>query len=115
MTNKLESRSNRRLDLRRRPKNAAKATCRKGTLDLGANIIVAILDISETGVRLVVKEHLASNQEVAVTLDSPSHQRALRVVGLVAWCVQTHDGNFCVGIRLNKRLPYADVERICVR
>jgi hypothetical protein len=112
MTEKLESRPNRRLERRRRPKNLTKATCRKGTLDLGSNIILAILDIAETGVRLVIREQLAPNQEVAVTLESPGHLRPLRVVGQVAWCVQTHDGNFCVGIRLSKRLPYADVDKL---
>ena len=49
MTEKLESRPNRRLERRRGPKRLTKATCRKGTLDLGPNIILAILDIAETG------------------------------------------------------------------
>jgi PilZ domain len=102
----------RRLDKRFRPKNMTKVTCRKGTLDLGANIILGILDLAETGVRLLVREQLAANQEVAVTLECPSDKRPLRVIGFVAWCVPTKDDKFCLGVRFSKRLRYAEVARL---
>jgi len=112
MTQEPDLRPERRLERRRRPKGWTKATCRKGTLDLGNNIIHGILDVTETGIRLLVREQLAHDQEVAVTLESPSNARPLRVVGNVVWCLQTLDNNFCVGIRFSKRLRYIEVTKL---
>jgi hypothetical protein len=103
---------NRRLDRRANARPSVKVICRKGTLDLGANIAVAVLDVSETGVRLIVKEPLKVDQEVTVALE-PSHGRgAERRVARVAWCVESSEQKYVVGARFDKRLPYADWQKL---
>ena len=103
---------NRRITLRRRPKRTVKTTCRKGTLDLGLNLAVTVLDVSETGVRLVTKEALDVDQQVAVTLEGAHHKRPLRYTAKVVWCMETADHQFCVGLCLEKRLPYGELIRL---
>jgi PilZ domain len=112
MTQKTDSGRERRVDRRVRPKASTKATCRKGTLDLGGNIMLGVLDVAETGVRVLLREQLANDQEVAVTLEGPGHSRPLRAVGNVVWCLQTRDSDYCAGIRFRKRLSFSDITRL---
>ncbi len=46
-----------------------RVTCRKGALDLGPNLAVELLKMSETGIRVVVRDALAVGQEVPVGLE----------------------------------------------
>src|SRR5438128_2163012 len=55
---------NRRHSRRQPPKGSVRAFCRKGTLGLGPNIAVRLLDLSEGGAQLVVSEELQPGQEV---------------------------------------------------
>jgi PilZ domain len=112
MTQQSAVRPNRRLSTRHRPKGCTKAACRKGTLDLGKDSALAILDIGENGMRLLVHERLNKDQEVAVTLEGHNHPRPLRVIGRVAWCLETVHRTFCVGVEFNKRLPYIELTRL---
>jgi hypothetical protein len=103
---------NRRMHLRRRPKGSAKATCRRGALDLGTNLAVRVLDVSEGGARLVVRETIDLLKEVTVTLEGPQHLRPLRIVGRVIWCVSTATSEHCIGIQFDKRLLYMDLQKL---
>src|SRR5260370_9951102 len=100
---------NRRLSLRRRPKVRINVTCRKGSMDLGANLAVALLDVSESGASLLVKEAMPVNQEASVSLESPNHTRPLLRVGTVMWSLPTAGGGHCAGINFQKYLPYKDL------
>ena len=99
---------NRRLAQRRPAKNRVKIVCRRGALDLGPNLAVAILDVSETGARFIVKDALQTGRDVSISLEGQSTLRPIPRVGSVAWCVPAADGNFCVGVNFQKRLPYRD-------
>ena len=57
---------NRRLSRRQAPKGSTKATCHKGLFGLGRDVAVAVLDISQYGAQLVVKEALKPRQPVEV-------------------------------------------------
>lgn len=87
-------------------------TCRKGTLDLGANLAVKLLDISESGLRLLVKSDLQPGDEVSLNLEGPLHLRPLTCVGKVVWAVPTADGQCCIGIRLDKFIKYQDLQKL---
>ena len=76
---------NRRNERRCPPKRSVKVTCRKGALGLGPNLALSLLDVSETGVRLIVKEELKARQEVEITLLGIGQQRPLQVMGAVVW------------------------------
>ena len=97
---------NRRLNNRRPPRSGVKVTCRKGATGLGPNIARSLLDVSESGVRLLVGEVLPEKREVEVCLQAAGQAREVRVTGRVAWCVPC-DGGACVGIQFDKRLDYA--------
>ena len=99
---------NRRLSRRRPAKSRVKVVCRRGALDLGPDLAVALLDLAETGARLVVKDALLPGREVSLSLAGQSTLRPIPRVGNVAWCVPAADGTFCVGVSFQKRLPYRD-------
>jgi len=103
---------NRRIFLRRAPKRRPKLCCYKGALDLGANLAMALLDVSESGVRLTLKSALEPGQEVNLAFEGIGHRRPLKSNGKVVWCVPAQDGSFCVGIRLDKYLPYQEISKL---
>jgi hypothetical protein len=103
---------NRRIHLRRRPKGCAKSACRRGSIDLGPNLAVRVLDVAEGGIRLVVRENIDREQEVTLTLEGLQHSRPLRIFGRVIWCVSTATNEHCIGIQFDKRLPYIDLQRL---
>src|SRR5205809_965252 len=78
---------NRRSSLRFRARGGSKSICRKGALGLGANIALALLDVSETGARLRVKEALRPGQEVEVSLQGPGGGRETKMLGQVVWSI----------------------------
>ncbi len=55
--------------IRRKPaKRGVRAQCRRGQLGLGADIAVAIIDVSDSGLCLVVSAALAKGEEAEVIL-----------------------------------------------
>jgi hypothetical protein len=103
---------NRRLCVRRPSKRTVKSTCRKGLFDFGTNLALTILDVSESGICMLVKERLDHNQQVTFTLEGVSHRRPLRHTARVIWCMETADQKFCVGCRFDKRLPWAEMGKL---
>jgi hypothetical protein len=103
---------NRRVFPRRAPKRKPKISCYKGALDLGTNLALSLLDISESGVRLLIKSGLDPGQEVNLSLEGITHKRPLKATGKIVWCVAAQDGSFCVGIRLEKYLPYQEISKL---
>jgi hypothetical protein len=95
-----------RLSRRRLPKSRVKAYLRLGGLDLGPNVGLSLIDLSETGVCMVVKEAVPAGREVTVGLEGQSHARPIVRVGNVVWCKPAEGGAFTVGITFEKRLPY---------
>lgn len=97
---------NRRSAPRRSPKNSTRVLCRKGALGLGANMAVSVLDVSETGIRLLVKAGFKEKQEIEVLLSGAGQTQHATLLANVVWCVPAADGNFCIGARFQKPLPY---------
>lgn len=103
---------NRRLSPRRSAKQSVKTVCSKGAFGLGPNIALALLDISETGARLIIKEARKPLQELEVCFLPPGHTREFKMPSRVVWCVPTADGNFCIGVQFDKYLNYAALQEI---
>ena len=55
---------------------------------------------------------LEERHEVQVTLAGQGVQRPIKLPGDVIWCVATAEGTFCVGVRFQRRLTYADLQRL---
>jgi PilZ domain-containing protein len=103
---------NRRLSRRLPAQRGIKAVCRRGSLDLGKDLALSVLDLSEDGICLLLQETLRAGEEVCLTLTSTAYTRPLKRLGSVAWLVPAADGAFCAGVRLHKRLSYADLSRL---
>ncbi len=102
---------NRRRSRRAPLKQMVRIEARKGTLGLGKNLAAAALDLSETGIRLILAETVSPGQEVEVLLGGMGHAKPTRRVGRVVWAVATADRQVCVGIAFDKPLPFVDVQR----
>src|SRR5262245_47008801 len=84
---KLIKKTDRRSSGRRGARRNTRAACRAGKIGMGRNIAVEVLDVSETGIRLRVKQECADNAEVQVQLGSPGLPRSITVTGKVVWCI----------------------------
>jgi hypothetical protein len=104
--------SERRNSCRRQPKQTAKITCRAGTLGLGPNIAVGFLDVSESGIQLIVKTALAPGGEVEIGLQPLGSNKPTALPARVMWSLPLADGNHCIGARFEKRLPYPFLQEI---
>jgi hypothetical protein len=98
--------TNGRGSLRRSPRGKIKIWCRRGALDLGPNLALSVLDISETGVRLILREPLRLGQEVSITLEGAGGVKPAKRLGKVVWSVPSADGSHCTGVSFEKRLDY---------
>ena|SRR5262245_30445952 len=103
----LPQQKNRRIAARRLPRGGSKIICATGKYGLGPNVGVSVLDVSETGIRLVVKAALPVGGEVEIGLESPVDRKPTPMPAQVVWCMPLADGNFCVGARFERLLKYA--------
>ena len=97
---------NRRRAPRRKPKKSSRVFCYSGRYGLGPNVAVTLLDVSETGVRLVLKVPLAVGDEVEIGLDGIGERRPSKAAAQVVWCIPLADGNHCIGARFDKPLRW---------
>jgi len=105
---KTQKSPNRRSDQRLSPKRKIKLICRN-CLDLGPNLALGLLDISETGLGLRLKSALEKGVEVTITLEGAILVKGISRSARVVWCYPTNnDAEFLVGVTFEKRLPYAE-------
>src|SRR5262249_43671521 len=111
MTQPQTARREKRLARRRSPKGGTKARCYKSTLGLGPDVALAVLDISETGARLLLRAPVKPGQEVEVDLEHIAY-RPVKVQAQVIWAIPTADGHYCVGTRFDRPISYADLRSL---
>ena len=100
---------NRRADRRRPPRGNIKVTCIKGSLGLGKNIGVSVVDISEAGIRVVLQAPLQKGQDMEVSLLAPGVGQTCKALAKVVWCKQLEDGTYWVGAQFHRRLRYREL------
>jgi hypothetical protein len=103
---------NRRRAPRRKPRGFVKLECRKGSIGLGSNLATTLLDVSETGARLVTHQELAIQQEVEIIFLGYGLRQKVRQLANVRWQLKLDDGKFCLGVEFQKRMTYADWQMI---
>jgi hypothetical protein len=99
-------RKNKRASRRQPAKGSTRAVAYGNALGLGRNIASAVLDVSETGARLLLTKRLADGAEFEVNFEGPG-SRPVKMLALVVWSVEAADGRFVTGIRFEKALNYA--------
>jgi|ERR1019366_3402589 c-di-GMP-binding flagellar brake protein YcgR len=104
--------ANRRKSQRRKPRRTVKIECRKGSYGLGANLAVVVLDLSDTGVRLIASQELEAQAEVEIIISGYGMTKAIKRAAYVRWQVKLENGQFCLGVEFQKRLPYRDWQNL---
>jgi hypothetical protein len=102
----------RRGSRRRAPKRGVRATCRRGALDLGPNLAVAVLNVSETGIALLLTEALDSGQQISLTLDATTGGRPVKRLGTVVWSAPAAEGTSRAGVRFEKPLRGIELDHL---
>ena len=97
----------RRLSPRRLPRSSVRAYLRLGGLDLGPDLAFSLLDLSEGGAALAVKEAVEVGKEVSIGLEGQTQRRPIVRVANVVWSMAA-DGAYAIGICFQKALPYRD-------
>jgi hypothetical protein len=105
-------RLNRRSSVRFGLSNLARLECRKGAFGFGPNLLVRTLDISETGVRVVVKAALETGNPVEIVVSGTGMSRPQKRVAKVVWVLRLDDGNCCAGLHFDRPLAFRDVLRV---
>jgi hypothetical protein len=100
-----------RRQIRRRPRNVADVVCRKGNLGVGPNLAIRILDVTEEGIRLLVKQPIAPGEETEVNFTPLGCNREVSCEMIAIWCC-SQDGHFAVAGKFRKPLKYEDLCQI---
>ena len=95
-----EPTSDRRRSRRQRPKPSTEIACRADErLLVGADLAVAVLDISADGIRLIVNSPLDVGRKIEVDLEGIGYCRTLNLTAEVVWSLETADGQWCIGAK----------------
>ncbi len=103
---------NRRASRRAPLRGTVRVECRKGSMGLGANLVHAPLDISETGVRLILKADLRQGQEVEVLITGGGFTKPVKKIGTIIWSLPTENNCYCAGVRFDGSLAFADLQNL---
>ena len=110
---KLEAKQrNRRRSMRRKARTSVKVQCRKGAYGLGPNIAGSILDLADSGVRLIVTAPLNISGDVEVLITGYGLRQTIKRLGYVRWQLKLENGDFCTGIEFQKRIDYRDWQNL---
>ncbi len=112
MVKTADNSDNRRKSQRRRPRTSVKVECRKGSSGLGANLGIALLDLSDSGVRLVISQELSLQSEVEIIISGYGMKESIKRLALVRWQLKLENGQFCTGVEFQKRLAYRDWQNL---
>src|SRR5262249_8490810 len=104
--------ADRRASRRRPPRGSIRIECRKGAYGLGRNLSKQFLDLSETGVRLLVSAELRPEDEVEVILTGAGSMRPLKRIGRGIWAFKAGEAGYCAGLRFDKPLSYVHVQQL---
>jgi hypothetical protein len=102
-----------RADRRRRQRfpaaPGARVGCRRGCIGTGPDLALSVLDVSASGIRLLVNAPLSPGEAVEVNLGWSAGGRVPRHPARVAWSAPAARGAWCVGVRFREPLSCFDL------
>jgi PilZ domain len=104
--------ANRRRSLRRKPRTSVKIECRKGAHGLGANVARHVLDVSDSGIRLVVSQEFTLLSEVEIIINGYGMKAAIKRLATVRWQLKLENGLYCTGVEFQKHISYRDWQNL---
>jgi hypothetical protein len=110
-TNRDDSRSERRRVHRRQPRAGTTATCWWKLPATGPGQAAELQNISEDGLRLVVRKVLEPGSSIEVRLQPPDDGAPLVCLVQVVWCAASNAANLA-GVRFLERLSEAELGRL---
>ncbi len=105
--------TDRRLGVRYSPRKDTMATCHRGTLGLGRDLAVSVLDLSDIGGRVVLHEPLDRGQVVEIGLLAPGWSAAVKRLGVIVWLEETGIAGCEAGILFSRSLEFNDLRDLC--
>ena len=96
----------RRRSRRRQPRGTVRVYLRLGGLDLGPNLALSLLDLSEGGAALTVNAAVEPGRVVSIGLEAQSQPRPILRIANVVWSKPAADGAYVIGVAFEKDLPY---------
>lgn len=94
--------------MRRPAKRNAKVLAFRNGLGVGPNVGLAVIDLSESGARLRLKEELPIGREIEMNLEGPG-MRQIRLYARIVWVTPEADGTFLAGASFEKSLNWTDL------
>jgi hypothetical protein len=80
----------------------------QGANGFGPNLASTVLDISDTGARLIITQPLELLAEVEIIINGYGMKERIRRLGNIRWQVTLESGQFCVGVEFQKSLAFRD-------
>jgi hypothetical protein len=104
---------NRRSCRRLAPRAGLKVILRSNALDIGPNLALAVLDLSDTGARLRVRGALRPGQAVSLTLEAGGNGKAVVRPAKVVWSTPAgSDLTADAGFQFEKTVSYAELHHL---
>jgi hypothetical protein len=94
---------------RKPPKPGTVVECRKGTLGLGADLAIAMLDISVDGVLMMIREPLSVGEEIEICVTALGFSRPRRLEATVVRCTKEEGVGYCMAAQFSTALNYVDI------
>jgi hypothetical protein len=101
--------SDRRGTVRRLARAAACVEIRRGLTGTNPNLALKLVDVSDDGIQVLLKERMRAWEVVEVALAPAAAGGAVRGPAIVCWCVPTPTGQFRAGLQLRHRLTADDI------
>lgn len=98
---------NRRIFGRCQPKGKVKIACHAGS-DLGPNLAIGLVDVSETGARLTTKV-LEKGKRVLILLEGREHLRPIKCEGTVVRSEEVSPETCKIAVLWEKRLSFTEI------
>ena len=99
-----------RRESKRRPARSSVAIeVRKGTMGLGPNLALHLLDLSVDGAGVLMKGELQEKDDVEMLLSGNGVRTTIKRIARVRWVTKLESGHFIMGFSFEKQLPFTDV------
>jgi hypothetical protein len=71
-----------------------------------------LLDVSETGVRLIVGQEFPPASEIEISMTGHGLKGTVKRLANIRWQLKLDNGKFCIGAEFQKRIAYNDWQNI---
>jgi two-component system cell cycle sensor histidine kinase/response regulator CckA len=103
--------SNRRRARRRKPQASVHTECFANDFGLGPNLAAGLINISEGGIALLVKNPLDKDKKLEVHLSNRG-QPSIKRRASVAWILPADNGMFQVGLKFDQLLDFPELQHL---